>query len=72
MLGLYRGKIAGAPPLFPAQMEARITSYLAGGAPALVVEKAASWAATGALRELASPAESDWLLHNASFPSPPH
>ncbi len=72
MLGLYRGTIAGAPPSFPAQMEARITSYLSGGAPALVVEEAASQAATSALGERASPAEFDWLLHHPSFPSQSH
>jgi penicillin-binding protein 1A len=33
MLGVYRDKIAGALPRFPAQMEERITRYLEGGAP---------------------------------------
>ena len=33
MLGLYRDKVAGALPPFPAQMEERITRYLEGDAP---------------------------------------
>ena len=57
MLNVYRDKIAGPPPLFPAQMEQRITRYLEGDAPALVVGAALSDAGTGAPRGHTLPAE---------------
>jgi penicillin-binding protein 1A len=67
MLRVYRDKIAGPPPSFPAQMEQRITRYLQGDAPALVVDAALSGVATGAPRGHASPAESEGLLHATVF-----
>jgi len=48
MLRVYRDKIAGPLPLFPPQMEQRITQYLQGDVPAIVVNRAASGAAPGA------------------------
>jgi len=48
MLRVYRDKIAGPLPLFPPQMEQRITQYLQGDVPATVVNRAASGAAPGA------------------------
>jgi penicillin-binding protein 1A len=62
MLSVYRDKIAGPLPSFPPQMEERITRYLQGDAPALVVDEATSVAAAVASRGHASPAQSDWLL----------
>jgi membrane carboxypeptidase/penicillin-binding protein len=66
MLRVYHDKIAGPVPSFPPQMEQRITRYLQGDAPALVVAAALSGAATGAPHGDASPAESEWLLHHAT------
>ena len=48
MLKVYRDKIVGPVPAFPAQMEQRITRYLQGDAPALVVDPALSGATTDA------------------------
>ena len=50
MLRVYRDKLAGPLPLFPPGMEQRITRYLQGDALPLVVDEAASVAATGAAR----------------------
>jgi penicillin-binding protein 1A len=50
MLRVYRDKLAGPLPLFPPGMEQRITRYLQGDAPPLVVDETASVAATGAAR----------------------
>ena len=66
MLGLYRDKIAGAVPAFPAPMEQRITRYLEGDSAAPVVGEAVSGATAIALPRHASPEESDWLLHHAT------
>ena len=66
MLRVYRDKIAGPLPSFPPQMEQRITRYLQGDAPALVVDSSVSGAATGAPREDASPSEFEWLLRHAT------
>jgi penicillin-binding protein 1A len=66
MLRVYRDKIAGPLPSFPPEMEQRITHYLEGDAPALVVDAARSGAATGVPREDASPAEAEWFLHHAT------
>jgi penicillin-binding protein 1A len=62
MLRVYRDKIAGPLPSFPRQMEQRITRYLQGDAPALVIDEAASIAATAASGRPASPAESDSFI----------
>jgi penicillin-binding protein 1A len=48
MLMVYRDKTAGPVPSFPPQMEQRITRYLQGDAPALVVDEATPVAATAA------------------------
>jgi penicillin-binding protein 1A len=48
MLRVYRDKTAGPVPSFPPQMELRITRYLQGDAPALVVDEATPVAATAA------------------------
>jgi penicillin-binding protein 1A len=74
MLKVYRGGIVGPVPPFPPQMEERITRYL--NAPpvvsetAPVVDAALSGALTGASRREASPAESEWLLRNATVFGP--
>jgi penicillin-binding protein 1A len=60
MLSVYRDKTAGPVPSFPPQMEQRITRYLQGDAPALVVDEATPVAATAA--GPASPAESGWFI----------
>jgi penicillin-binding protein 1A len=62
MLRVYHDKTAGPLPSFPRQMEQRITRYLQGDAPALVIDEAASVAATAASGGRASPAESDWFI----------
>jgi len=66
MLGVYRDGIAGPVPPFPDQMEARITRYLQGTAPAVVVDAARPVVAPGARAVVASPAESVWLLQHAT------
>jgi penicillin-binding protein 1A len=66
MLRIYHDQIAGPVPSFPLQMEQRITQYLQGDAPALVVDAPASVAATGFTGRRASPAELEWLLHHAT------
>jgi hypothetical protein len=33
MLEVYRGKLAGPAPIFPAEMEQSIDAYLEGGSP---------------------------------------
>jgi penicillin-binding protein 1A len=48
MLRVYGDKTAGPVPSFPLQMEQRITRYLQGDAPALVVDEATPVAATAA------------------------
>jgi penicillin-binding protein 1A len=70
MLRVYRDKIAGPLPSFPPQMEQRITSYLQGDAPVLVVDSRVSGASAGAPRGHASPEESEWLLHHATVFGP--
>ena len=67
MLRVYRDKIAGPVPSFPPQMEQRITTYLQGDAPVLVVDRALAGAPTGAPGGHASPAESEWPLHHATL-----
>jgi len=67
---VYGDKIAGPVPSFPPQMEERITRYLQDDAAAPVLAAALSGAATGAPREHASLAESEWLLHNATALGP--
>jgi penicillin-binding protein 1A len=70
MLRVYRDKIAGPVPAFPALMEQRITRYLQGDPPAIVVNMAPPVVATGAPRVQASPAESEWLLNHTSAVEP--
>jgi membrane carboxypeptidase/penicillin-binding protein len=50
MLRVYRDKIARPLPSFPPQMEQRITRYLQGDTPALVVDGSRRGVATGAPR----------------------
>jgi membrane carboxypeptidase/penicillin-binding protein len=62
MLSVYRDKTARPVPSFPREMEQRITRYLQGEAPALVVDPATSVAASATSRGTASPAASDWFI----------
>jgi penicillin-binding protein 1A len=63
MLNVYRDKIAGPVPPFPAQMEQRITQYLQQDeAPALVVTVARPVVGAGTV----PPAELGWLQQNAT------
>jgi penicillin-binding protein 1A len=72
MLGVYRDKIVGAPPAFPAPMEARITASLLLPAfllpnllpPATDAAGDAVAYVFSARHRRASPAETDWLLQN--------
>ena len=64
MLKVYRDGIVGPAPVFPQQMEQRISRYLQGETPALV-EDVALAAAPRAPRLRASPAESEWFNNNA-------
>jgi len=70
MLKVYREGIVGPAPVFPDEMEQRITSYLQAGAPVLAVGAATSVAATGASRRDASPAEWEWILHHRPVVEP--
>jgi len=71
MLRIYgEKKIAGPAPLFPPQMEERITRYVQGDVPPVLVDAVTSVTATVAPRGRPSPAEWDWLLHNATVIGP--
>jgi membrane peptidoglycan carboxypeptidase len=65
MLGVYRDKIVGVAPAFPARMEERITaSLLPSPRPATDVAGGAIAGLSGARDRQALPGESDWLLKN--------
>ena len=66
MLGVYRDKIVGAAPAFPARMEQRITSSLLPANPPAVTDLVRdAVASVFTLRpRRASPAETHWLLQN--------
>jgi penicillin-binding protein 1A len=70
MLKMYRDGVVGPVPAFPDQMEQRITRYLQGDAPEVVVGPATSVAATDASHGHASAAESEWLSHHATVFGP--
>jgi hypothetical protein len=66
MLGVYRDKIVGAAPAFPARMEQRITSSLLPPNPPAVTDlvgAAVAYVLTLRPRRT-SPAETHWLLQN--------
>jgi hypothetical protein len=64
MLGVYRDKIVGAAPAFPAWMEARITASLLPP-PSPATDVAGDAVAHGfGVRHRPSPGETDWLLKN--------
>jgi len=56
---IYRDRLAGAVPAFPEELEARITAYLDGPAPAPLV-------AAAAVRRTTLPAEWEWLFANGT------
>jgi membrane peptidoglycan carboxypeptidase len=66
MLAVYRDKIVGAAPAFPARMEARIAASLLPPTPppATEVDGDAVASVSGAPRRPASPAELGWLLNH--------
>jgi penicillin-binding protein 1A len=68
MLKVYGGKIAGPVPVFPVQMEARITRYLQADAPAVVVDVVDTPPAveTVAPHREGSPGEYQWLQLHAT------
>jgi hypothetical protein len=66
---MYGDELAGPAPAFPDQMEQRITRYLSEDAPVLAVVDAPI-AAAEVPRRSASPAELEWLLHNATVFGP--
>jgi penicillin-binding protein 1A len=70
MLRIYHDQIEGPVPSFPPLMEQRITRYLQGDTPALVVDSATSAAATGASHGTVSPAESDLFPRHAAVFEP--
>jgi penicillin-binding protein 1A len=70
MLKVYRDKIVGPVPAFPVQMEERITRYLQGDGPAVVVNMAQPLAGTGASVGPGSPEDSGWLLQHATLIGP--
>jgi penicillin-binding protein 1A len=70
MLRMYRDKIVGPVPSFPPQMEQRITQYVQGDAPVVVVNLAQPLAGTGGPVGHASPAESEWLLDHGTVMRP--
>ena len=70
MLRVYRDKLAGPLPSFPPQMEQRITRYLQGDVPPLVVDEATAVGATVASRGRAAPAGSDGFLPPATATVP--
>jgi membrane carboxypeptidase/penicillin-binding protein len=66
MLGVYRDKIVGPAPAFPARMEQRITSSLLTPNPPAVIDLVGdAVASVFTLRpRRTSPAETHWLLQN--------
>ena len=66
MLGVYRDKIVGAAPAFPARMEARITASLLPPTPPPATDVAGDAVAglSGARDRHTLPGETDWLLKN--------
>jgi penicillin-binding protein 1A len=70
MLKVYRDGIVGPVPAFPPQMEQHISRYLQADVPPIVVDGAASVAATGASRGHAFSAEWEWLRHHATIFGP--
>jgi penicillin-binding protein 1A len=66
MLGVYRDKIVGAPPAFPAWMEARITTSLLPPNPPPATDVAADTVADvfSARHRRTSHAETEWFLQN--------
>ena len=67
MLAVYRNKIVGAAPAFPAGMEARITASLLAPTPppAVKVDGDSVASVSGTTRRRVSPAELGWLLDPA-------
>jgi penicillin-binding protein 1A len=68
MLKVYGDALVGPVPAFPDQMEQRITRYLDGDAPALVVDPVVS--AIRSPRRAARPAELEWLLNHGTVSGP--
>jgi penicillin-binding protein 1A len=66
MLAVYRDKIVGAAPAFPAPMEARITASLLPPTPSLATDAAVDAVASvfSPRNSRTSPAETAWLLQN--------
>jgi penicillin-binding protein 1A len=66
MLGVYRDKIVGAAPAFPARMEERITAFLLppDTPPAADVAVDAVADLSSPRHRRTSPGETDWLLQN--------
>jgi penicillin-binding protein 1A len=73
MLRIYREHIVGPVPMFPPQMEQRITEYVHGDDPVATVKMAQPLAGPWrALVRHVSPAESEWFLHQGMvIESPP-
>ena len=73
MLGVYRNKIVGAAPAFPAGMEDRITASLLSPDPPPAIDFAGDAVAHvfSARHRRTAPGETDWLLQNGMIVQTP-